>query len=97
MWDASAGTAWHILAEINGDLAHWSSKSWLALASELEVTQILADTVVSAWEGLANTGLLDWSLDRAGSQLLVPEEHLSASADGPHVLGSALEEDVHGW
>jgi len=63
VWDASAGTAWHILAEINGDLAHWSSESWLALASELEVTQILADTIVSAWEGLANTGLLDWSLD----------------------------------
>lgn len=63
MGNASAGAAWLIEAEINSGLAHWSSEAWLALASELEVAQVLADTVVSAWEGLADTGLLDWSLN----------------------------------
>jgi hypothetical protein len=49
----------------------------------LEVTQILTDTVILAWQILADTGLDQWLFNGTSLQLLVPEEHIGAFADNP--------------
>lgn len=64
------------------------------MAHEVGGTQILTEAVIHAWEGLANSSLGSWSFDRAGSQLLVPEEHLGASSDHEQVLACALQVHV---
>jgi len=94
VWHAATSTAWRVKAKVNDSLAHASGESRLALAPELEVAEIVAHAVVAARKGLAHARLLLGSVDGASSQLLVPEEHLGASAHGPLALRGALQEDV---
>jgi len=61
------------------------------MAHEVGCSHIFTEAVIHTWEGLANAGLGGWSLDRAGSQLLVPEEHLGATSDHEQVLAGALK------
>jgi len=53
------------LAETHVNLffAESSGEAFLAVALEIRVSQVLADTVVAAWEGLANTSLGQWTLN----------------------------------
>ena len=97
MRDASAAVlAWTRQTVVDDLLAQLSGESWLAQALELVVAEIVAFAIVVAWVGEADAGLDDRSVNGAGLQLLVPEEHLSAAAHNELGLASALQVDVAG-
>jgi len=92
---ASASVAARLVqAEVDRLLAQVTLVAVLALASERVAAQVNAAAVVAARVVAAHAGLLQRALDRAGPQLLVPEEHVSALGHQESILAGALQEHV---
>lgn len=90
----SSWATWSVQAEIDEFFAESTSVSWLACALKVVASEVLACTIIFAWEHFADTCLFDWLFNGASSQFLVPEEHISAFADSPSVLTGALQKHV---